>query len=394
MLPRTHTSSTIQSAELCQVDSTWTASAAQMMKSNVELQECVLMTGKNRFHETYTRAAGAVAYVAIIDEKGDEGIGSAFHIGDGVFVTARHVVDGVTIKEIATTKSAHLREGAEDKMVPPRLLTIVDGPYFGRDDLDLAVFKVDLGSTPLPSITVSDHTDYSLSENDLVLSDVLIVGYPPIPFTTVPCQVVTLGQINAVVRVWHSTVLHFIASAMARGGFSGGVALDQSGVALALVTESLGQGHMPVETGYMSLLSIEPAVDLAAEKFGFSTHGSYPGRYSDALFAAKFSNPSGRSLSSFIYDASIYIYDDDRDVYVEINCSDEALLSEAVSTFDALTPLYLEETEGSPGFYMPKENPPAELLIKAGEAVAHIFESAGYKTVAVERSQWQLKSKQ
>lgn len=180
------------------------------------------MTEKNRFHETYTRAAGAVAYVAIINEKGDEGIGSAFHIGDGVFVTARHVVEGVTIKEIATTKSGHLREEAEDKVVPPRRLKIVDGPYFGRDGLDLAVFKVDLGATPLPSITVSDHTDYSLRENDLVLSDVLIVGYPPIPFTTVPCQVVTLGQINAVVRVWHSPVLHFIASAMARGGFSGG----------------------------------------------------------------------------------------------------------------------------------------------------------------------------
>lgn len=352
------------------------------------------MTEKNRFHETYMRAAGAVAYVAIIDKKGDEGIGSAFHIGDGVFVTARHVVDGVTIKEIATTKSAHLREGAEDKMVPPRLLKIIDGPYFGRDDLDLAVFKVDLGSIPLPSITVSDHTDYSLSEYDLVLSDVLIVGYPPIPFTTVPCQVVTLGQINAVVRVWHSTALHFITSAMARGGFSGGVALDRSGLALALVTDSLGQGDMPVETGYMSLLSIEPAVDLAAEKFGFSIHGSYPGRYSDALFAANFSNPSSRSLSSFIYDAGIYIYDDDRDVYVEINCSDEAMLSEAVSTFDAVTPLYLEEAKASPGFYMPKENPPAELLVKAGKAVAHLFESAGYKTMAVERSQWQLKPKQ
>jgi len=75
---------------------------------------------------------------------------------------------------------------------------------------------------------------------------------------------------------------------MARGGFSGGVALDQSGVALALVTESVGQGDTPVETGYMSMLSIEPAVDLSAEKFVFSTHGGYPGRYSDTLFAVKF----------------------------------------------------------------------------------------------------------
>lgn len=227
----------------------------------------------------------------------------------------------------------------------------------------------------------------------MVLSDILVVGYPPIPFTTVPSQVVTLGQINAVVRVRHSPVLHFIASAMARGGFSGGVALDQSGLAVALVTESLGQGDMPVETGYMSLLSIEPAVDLAAERFGFSTHGGYPGRYSDTLYAVKFSNLSDRPLSSFIYDASLYVYDDDRDVFVEINCADEALLAEAVQMFNAITPLRRQDVDDGSVLHTPLENPSAELLLEAGEAVASLFERAGYKKTASERSQWQLKPK-
>lgn len=57
---------------------------------------------------------------------------------------------------------------------------------------------------------------------------------------------------------------------MARGGFSGGVAFDLSGMAIALVTESLGRYEAPVESGYMSLLSIASAVDLPAEAFGFS----------------------------------------------------------------------------------------------------------------------------
>ena len=178
---------------------------------------------------------------------------------------------------------------------------------------------------------------------------------------------------------------------MARGGFSGGVALDASGLALALVTESLGQGDMPVETGYMSLMSIEPAVDLAAEKFGFSTHGGFPGRYSDTLFAAKFTNPSHRPLSSFIYDASLYVYDDDRDVFVEINCNDEVLLAEAVATFNAITPFNCHDVVDGSVLYIPDENPSAASLREGGEAVASLFVRFGYKQMASERSQWQLK---
>jgi hypothetical protein len=70
---------------------------------------------KSVFHATYLRAAGAVAFIAIVNPNGDEGIGSAFHIGEGIFETARHVIDSVIIKEAATTKSAHLSKEASGK---------------------------------------------------------------------------------------------------------------------------------------------------------------------------------------------------------------------------------------------------------------------------------------
>jgi hypothetical protein len=188
------------------------------------------------------QVAPFVAFISIIDRKGDEGIGSAFHISDGIFVAARHVIDGVKINESATTKSTHLGEEAGGKVHSPRRFEIIDGPHFGPDELDVAVFRVDLDETPVPAISVSQHTDFTLRENDLILSDILIIGYPPIQGTTVASQVVTLGQINSVVRVRHSPALHFIASAMARGGFSRSVALDQTGIALGLVTDGLSSG--------------------------------------------------------------------------------------------------------------------------------------------------------
>jgi hypothetical protein len=43
-----------------------------------------------------------MAYLAI-ERQGNAKIGSAFHIGEGVFVTARHVVENATITEIGIT---------------------------------------------------------------------------------------------------------------------------------------------------------------------------------------------------------------------------------------------------------------------------------------------------
>ncbi len=349
---------------------------------------------KSPYHEIYLRAAGAVAFVAVETADGQPGLGSCFHIGDGIFITARHVVDDVTIKEIATTKSARLAEEAGGGTVAPRYLGIVDGPHYGDDDLDIAVFKVDLTGAALPKIAVSGHVEYDLDEHDLILSDLVIIGYPRVPMTTVPVQVATIGQINAVARLWHSRASRFIASTMARGGFSGGVALDRDGRAIALVTESLGEGGSLVETGYTSLLSISTAVDLAVEKYGFSVHGTGPGRYDrEMLVGFRFQRPETQTLSSYAYDAEVFVYDDDRDVFVQFTCDSEEALEAAIAAFAAVAPLCPEE-EGAPdkGIFLPAANPSARLLVAAAEAARDTLVAAGYKEFLAGRSKWQLKT--
>lgn len=59
------------------------------MKEKIEdLKE---LKAPNPVRQVYDTYAGGVGYISIIDAKGNEGIGSCFHIGDGVFITARHV---------------------------------------------------------------------------------------------------------------------------------------------------------------------------------------------------------------------------------------------------------------------------------------------------------------
>ena len=51
------------------------------------------------FHEHAT----ALAYIDVKKPNGDRSVGSAFHVGDGVFVTARHVVENKEDVEVRIT---------------------------------------------------------------------------------------------------------------------------------------------------------------------------------------------------------------------------------------------------------------------------------------------------
>jgi hypothetical protein len=51
--------------------------------------------------------------------------------------------------------------------------------------------------------------------------------------------------------------VHFLLSAMPRGGFSGGVAISEFGFALGIITESLLSDNKPPELGFFAATSIE-----------------------------------------------------------------------------------------------------------------------------------------
>jgi hypothetical protein len=233
--------------------------------------------------DLYAKYAGAVAYVAVVRDDGSPSIGSAFHVGEGVFVTARHVVEHSRISEIGTTKKTYVSlEGAEAEgariflddssgparpihLVQPSSLQIEAGPFFHLDpDVDVSVFKVRDLDPRTPSIPLGTHLDDWLGDQ-FVLEEVVIFGHPPIPMTVEPYLVAAHAEVNATIDLRGGKNVHFVVSAMARGGFSGGPAVTATGIALGVVTRSLLTNGAPAELWFMTVLSVEPIYACLAD---------------------------------------------------------------------------------------------------------------------------------
>lgn len=231
----------------------------------------------------YDKYAVSVAYIAVETVDGTEGIGSAFHVGDGVFVTARHVVENNKILEISTVAKSYIPVGSEfsaatvtlvvgpNDTIPahaiyPSSLKIIKGPFYHQEEkVDIAVFQVSGLDPYIPAIPLGGHLDDWLGTDDLVLSEVLVLGFPPIPFAKSPTLVAARGEVNGLIDVRHSPHVHFVVSAMARGGFSGGVVITSDDFVLGVVTQSLVMNNEPEQLGYMAVVSVEPIYQCLAD---------------------------------------------------------------------------------------------------------------------------------
>jgi hypothetical protein len=232
-------------------------------------------------HDLYQEYAAAVAYVAVKTPAGDESIGTAFHIGGNVWITARHVVEGNKIVKIGTTESSianYAQTMAENHGILKGDMFSSSGTYrlvgqpmlHPEDGVDVAALKLDgpygefqgnlygfPKSMPVPVVQLGGWLDDWIGK-ELVLTPVLVMGYPPVPFGRGPLLVATRAEINAVFDKRTERHPYFILSAMARPGFSGSLAITTHGEALGVTTESLVMNSMPAELGYFAVLAVEP----------------------------------------------------------------------------------------------------------------------------------------
>jgi hypothetical protein len=223
--------------------------------------------------ELYKRYSSAMAYISVQKPNGDQGIGSAFHVGEGIFITARHVVEGNKILKICTTEERiisdpnglmhyHNNPGTFT-CIFPGCGTLRSGPFYHpNSQIDVAALIVD-GLDP-EVVPLGSHLDDWINDEAFILASVLVLGYPPIPFSRSPVLFAARAEINAVIDKYTGGHPHFIVSTMARGGFSGGLCMIEWDFALGVVTESLVSNHSATELGYMAVLTVEPIYECLA----------------------------------------------------------------------------------------------------------------------------------
>lgn len=332
----------------------------------------------------YHQCRRSIAYVTVESSNGSESIGTAFHIGQGYFVTAKHVVDNNQVIEVVITQpnnkimEYHALPLSEDER--PRVLKVDLSPVLAESEVDdVAVFRVE-HYEGLPSIQLSSIHDIYQSEDMALLSNVLCIGYPPIPLTNHPFQVVVDATVSALITIRGSNYLSYIVSATARGGFSGGPIINAEGKAIGLVTESLVRDSNAAETGFMACLSISAAAELAL-KCGWNPDEHEYYRDIESLVSIKLALRSTARLNPHAHDLKMSVYDDDRDVYFEVSCFNEQGRDLAVRAFSSICPLNVNLTENHTLLATPVGNPSPTLLKQASQTARDALCASGYSLV-------------
>jgi hypothetical protein len=235
------------------------------------------MNEKGSIQETIRTKMQACASIEVSLPNGDLSIGTAFHVGDGVYLTARHVVDGNIILNVVPNTQGYLLRSEAPHASEQSLGTMHYGdevfeiyhlhhsaptvtaePKFYPDDaVDVAVFRLGGVDPDTPLLELGGHYDDWIDDAQWLLTEAIIFGYPPIPMSKNATLIVDEVTVNAVVDTYRDRYVRFVVSGVPRGGFSGAPVWHEWGFVLGMITESLEHQTDENTHGYLTVLSIE-----------------------------------------------------------------------------------------------------------------------------------------
>lgn len=197
------------------------------------------------------------------------------------------------------------------------------GPFLALDGrVDIAVFGVSDLDRRTPFFELGSHLDDWVGTSDFVLSEVVVLGYPPIPLAREPVLVATRAEVVAQIDRYDAPHVHFVLSSMPRGGFSGGVAYSEWGFVLGALTQSLIADGKPEEFGYFAVTSVEPIYACLAN------HKLLPDVQAeqwDGLWNTRglvFSAAGATDLEQFRIVAGVEMFADGRRLWLDLHCED------------------------------------------------------------------------
>ena len=218
--------------------------------------------------------ASGVLYVEVRRPDQEISIGTAFHIGGGYCVTARHVIEGNTILRIGrrdTSLSTQFHPAGGHPVRTTRhgahVWQVSDDRYNHPDArVDVSIIRL-LGPNAhlvQPFLQLSPTADV-YSEGEFLMKEVVVLGYPPVPSSSDAHLVVFRGEVSAVIENRDNQRRQFVISGMARGGFSGGpvVSVEAPNVVLGVVVESLMRNTEIEELGFIGATTITTAFEIA-----------------------------------------------------------------------------------------------------------------------------------
>ena len=222
-----------------------------------------------RLQRFYTEYKFSIVRITVKDPSGDLKNGTGFHIGEGCIVTAKHVLEGNEIDEIVGNFK-------DEKWTLKETILPDD------TSLDLAILKTNfnLGKymdktfkhPPLTSALIKKQDSipcsWYLSDccNELVLSRVLLFGYPRIPHSEKSDLIAISGEINAFVNKYGDRHKQFVISIPPRGGYSGGPVISEFGQVIGVATESLFKDDEKDTAGLFSVLAIDELLNFMTAK--------------------------------------------------------------------------------------------------------------------------------